>query len=449
MSVQAEYKDSLNAVLTIAVSPTAYKPKVEKELKEYAKKANIPGFRKGQAPVGMVRRMAGKPMIMDTISKVVSDELFGYIEENKLDILGKPLPINYIEDADVDLECTKEVSISFEIGLAPDFQLNLTPSSALPHYNVDIDEAFLTEEIDSMRKRFGKSDQAEEVGEGDWIFGRLDEVNEEGEVIEGGMNKLVTLNPENMVKKDIFTSLIGLKKDDKIALDVFSYFESDAELKQALKFTDEDIETLKGKKTIFIVKRMTRTLPADMTVEFFDKVVGEGKATNEEEFRTVLTEAIGQSLAKESADIFYMQTRKELMAINAFDMPNEFLKKWLQSEKDSKVTAENVEEVYARYQENFKWEMIETRMQKEHPQLIPTAEQLDESIWSLIDMYSNQPGGEAMNDKETFKQLKKDKDFIQRQYNSLKEAYLRNFLESHVPHTHAHITASEFRNIVV
>lgn len=449
MSVQADYKDSVNAVLTVAVSPTTYKPKVDKELREYAKKANIPGFRKGQAPVGMVKRMAGKPMIMDTISKVISDELFNYIEENKLDILGKPLPIKYIEDADVDMECTKEVSVEFEIGLAPTFELNLMPSSALPHYNVEIDDAFLAEELEAMRKRFGASEQAEEVGEGDWVFGRLEEVNEAGETIEGGISKLITLNPDNMVKKDIFTPLIGLQKEAKVALDVFAYFETDEDVKRSVKFSDEDIASIKGKNTIFVVKRITRTIASEMDQAFFDKVVGPNRATNEEEFLTVLKEEIGRSLAKESGDVFYMKARKELLTVNSFELPDEFLKKWLQSEKDSKVTAENVEEVYTRYQENFKWEMIETRIQKEHPELIPTAAQLDESIWALIDMYSSQPGAEEMNDKETFKQLKKDKDFIQRQYNSLKETYLRNFLETNVPHTHAPILASDFRNITI
>lgn len=449
MSIQADYKDSLNAVLTVAVSPTTYKPKVEKELREYAKKANVPGFRKGTVPVGMVKRMAGKSLIMDTISKTISEELYTYIEENKLDILGKPLPIKYIEEEDVDMDCTKEVSVAFEIGLAPEFNLNLVPSNALPHYNVDIDDAFLAEEIESMRKRFGKSEQAEEVGEGDWIFGRLEEVNAEGETVENGISKLVTLNPETIAKKDIFTPLIGLKKEDKVALDVFSYFENDDEVKQAIKFTEDDIATIKGKNTVFVVKRITRTEPSEMTQEFFDKVVGPNRALNEEEFRTVLKEEIGRSLAKESADVFYLKARKELLSTNNFELPDAFLKKWLQTEKETKVTEENVEEIYTRYQENFKWEMIETRLQKEHPELIPTSEQLDDSIWTLIDMYGNQPGVEEMNDKETFKQLKKDKDFIQRQYNTLKESYLRNFLEVNVPHTHAHITASEFRNIQI
>lgn len=449
MSIKADYKDSVNATLTITVSPTTYKGKVDRELREYAKKANIPGFRKGQAPIGMVKRMAGKPMILDTISKIISEELYDYIEEQKLEILGKPLPVKFIEEEDVDLECTKEVSIDFEIGLAPDFELNLMPSKALPHYNVEVDDAFLNEKIEELRKRFGKSDQVEEVAEGDWIFGRLEEVDANGEAVENGISKLVTLNPDNIDKKELFAVLIGLKKEDKVALDVFSYFENDEEIKQALKFTEDEVASIKGVNLVFIVKRITRTSMADLDQAFFDKVVGPDKVTDEESFKAALVQNISHSLAKESADVFYYSARKELLDINQFSLPDDFLKKWLLSNKDSKVTEENVEEIYDRYQENFKWEMIEGRLEKKYPELIPTTEQLDEHIWNLIDMYSNQPDSEGMDDKETFKQLKKDKDFIQRQYSSLKENFLRNFLEGNMPHTHAHITASEFQNIQV
>lgn len=443
MSVQAAYTDAQNVILTIDVTPQDYKPLVEKELREYAKKANVPGFRPGKAPLGMVKRMAGKSIVLDSISNVVSNKLYNYVNDNKLDILGRPLPIDLIKEEEVDEECTKSISVSFELGLAPDFEVNLVPSISVPHYHVEVDEAFLDKEVANMRDRFGESVAAEVAEEGDWLFGRIELTADES------VNALFGLSHHRADNPALFTPLLGMKLEDKRPYDLFALSSDINQLTKWFTLSAEEIEKFRGQETTFTLRRITRTAPAEINQAFFDKVLGAGTVDSEEKFREILKQELGNQLANESQNVFFLQAKKALLASNEVPLPDSFLKRWLLEEDKAKINEENIDTLYETYRDGFRWEMIVGKLERNNPGLVPTVKELDENIMAMIEhtiATNPQYGSDA---SALYNNLKKDKEFMDRQYNSLKEARLREFFENNIPHTHGHISASDFVKIEI
>ncbi|MBX7242105.1 MAG: hypothetical protein K1X92_10185 [Bacteroidia bacterium] len=445
MSIVADYKNELNLVLTVNVGPESYKPIVDKELKKYAKVANIPGFRKGSAPMGLIKKMAGKSLVLEAITDAVSDELTNYIRENNLNVLGNPMAINPISEDSVDMDCKNEISIDFEIGLSPDFELNVTPSEPLMHYHVEADDEFLNKEIESLKDRYGLSTECEEVTEGDWIFGSLREVNEAGEFVEEGAQKVISLNPSRIEKPELFQPFYGVKKDESVDFDIFTVDEDEKELERIFFFKDNELDKLRGKKTKLLIKRITRVVPAEMNAEFFKKVLGEHSAVEtEEDFREELRNQYNQLLANDEKGRFTAKVRETLIAINNISLPDEFLKKWMLNDKNNKdLTPENIDEVYNENRPHFQWEIIRGKVESLYPDVIPTKEDLDESIRNAIRSFlATQDVGQ--NEDTIFKNLTQDKEFVEKQYKGMLESNYQNLFESLVPHQHGHIQATDY-----
>lgn len=459
MNIQVDNQSTQTAIITIAVEPADYKPTVERELKKYANKANVPGFRPGKAPMGMIKRMVGVGLVWDTVSKIINENLFEYLEDNNLDILGRPLSSGVFDEKQLDLDCKNTVEMSFEIGLAPTFELNMMPQTPIPHYHVEADEAVMEEEIMHWRERFGESEQVEEVAERDWLFGELVEVDLNDEPIEGGFKKLLPLNPSRLNNDAFFLPFMGRKVGDSVVVNILDLNSNVEELKEALRLSDDEIETLTGKRTAYVLKRISRTKLAEMNGDFYKKVFTNVEIETEEDFRAEIKKNLEAAFNNESNNYFYAKTREELLKINSFEMPDEFLKRWLISEtemelardknsKKERVTAENVEQVYARYRENFRWEMIEKALIKKSPEINPTDAEVEEGVRAGIRQAMSQSGELAgMDENLLYENVRKDKEYITRQYDAIYQQKLRNYLEINIPHTHGHISTSEFRKL--
>jgi trigger factor len=459
MNIQVDNQNTQTAIITIAVEPADYKPTVERELKKYANKANVPGFRPGKTPMGMIKRMVGVGLVWDTVSKIINESLFDYLEDNKLDILGRPLSNGIFDEKQLDLDCKNKVEMSFEIGLAPTFELTLMPQTPIPHYHVEADEAVIEEEILHWRERFGESEQAEEVTERDWLYGDLVEVDLNGEAIEGGFKKLLPLNPARLNNDAFFLPFMGKKVGESTIVNILELNSNVEELKEALRLSDDEIESLAGKRTAYVLKRISRTKLAEMNADFYKKVFTNVELETEEAFRAKIKENLEGAFNNESNNYFYAKTREELLKINNFEMPDDFLKRWLISEtemelardKDSKkerVTVENVEDVYEKYRANFRWEMIEKALAKKAPEILPTTDEVEEGIRAGIRHAMSQSGELAGMDEEVlYENVSQDKEYMTRQYDAIYQQKMRNYLETNVPHTHGHISTSDFRKL--
>jgi trigger factor len=310
--------------------------------------------------------MLGLGVVVDIVSKKVSEELQKFISENELNILGEPLPVEKRDEKYFDVDCNKELEFDFELGLSPQFDLNLDFPNVITRYEIEPTEASINERIEDVKERFGEMQNPKEVAAGDIVFGVLEEVNESGEKVEEGFSKSIPLNPKRLKAAKLFDALKGKKLEDSIPFS-FDELENGVETaKTIFLFSEGEVEAAEGKKLHFRVGRINRTIPAELTEEVFRKVLGdETEVKDEAGFREHLINELKLENESRSLNHFRGEIKKALEAQHEMDFPAEFLKKYLQ-ETQKDVTEDNVEEHYQNSLDGLKWTMIVERIQKEY-----------------------------------------------------------------------------------
>lgn len=366
MNITQNRIDDLNTVIKIQLDPADYKPEVQEEVKKYARKAQMPGFRTGKVPNGLVKKMLGLGVVVDIVSKKVSEELQKFISENELNILGEPLPVEKRDEKYFDVDCNKELEFDFELGLSPQFDLNLDFPNVITRYEIEPTEASINERIEDVKERFGEMQNPQEVAAGDIVFGVLEEVNESGEKVEDGFNKSIPLNPKRLEAPKLFDALNGKKLEDSIPFS-FDELENGVETaKTIFLFSEEEVEASERKNLRFRIGRINRTIPAELTEEVFRKVLGdETEVKDEAGFREHIINELKLENESRSLNHFRGEIKKALEAQHEMDFPAAFLKKYLQ-ETQKDVTEDNVEEHYQNSLDGLKWTMIVERIQKEY-----------------------------------------------------------------------------------
>ena len=394
MDITKEMTGDLTAAIKIHLQPEDYRGEVNKEINRYAREARMPGFRPGKVPKGLVKRMMGKSVVIEQVSKLVGAELNEYIQQEDLKILGEPIPTEKREEDYFDLDCKKELDFTFEVGLAPTFDLvldNGSESDPLYLYDLEIDEEFLDKEIEANRDRYAEVENPEEVAEGDILYGMLAEkLPEESE--EEGFKKMIVLSADRIEKPEIFEPFIGKALEHTTDFDIFQITEDSKELSDLLFLEEEEIELIKGKPLSFTLKRINRTTLAEMDEEFFQKVltaIGHREETEEpiteEQFREALKGKIAEELETNVSQYFQHKARKHLLDANPVQMPDEFLLKWMkeansrESELPDFDDAKWAEEL-ASLKESLHWSLIMDKLQEAHPELEVTREELEASI---------------------------------------------------------------------
>ncbi|WP_410219594.1 trigger factor [Pedobacter sp.] len=364
MNITQEKIDDLNAVVKIAIAPEDYTPRVDKALKEQAKKANLPGFRKGMVPVGHIKRMYGKSILVEEINNMLNENIGKYLTDNNVEILGQPLP-KVEDEKDFNWDGNDTFEFAYEIGLAPAVDINITSKDKFTQYNVTADEETLAERIKNIRKSYGKMTNPEAAAEGDVLYADLAELAEDGSVLEGGITSTGSVRTDLVSDKKILKSLIGAKKDDVIELDIQKAYGNDtAAIAKLLNITDEQAAAVKSKFKV-TVKNVNRLEEADLNQEFFDKLFGAGAVTDEEGFKTKIKEEI-EAMFKQDAerklqnDIYTQYSEQTKM-----QLPDEFLRKWLKATNEKLSDAE-LAEGYNDFAKNLKWTLIENKIVKDN-----------------------------------------------------------------------------------
>lgn len=363
MNIVRKDIDSSNAVLTLSIEKADYAEKVEKTLRDYRKKANVPGFRPGMVPVGLLKKMYGKSIMAEEINKIISDELFGYIRENNINILGEPLPSD--DDKDIDFGTQENFEFSFDLGLAPEFEVELTGKDKVDYYNIAVSEEMIENQVKSYTSRFGKYTQEEEVVEKDMVKGELLEladgkVNEDGHKISDAV-----LTPAYMKDEEIKAKFVGAKKGDVIVFNPMKAFENEAEISSLLKISKDEAKHITSDFQITI-DGITRYVESEVNQELFDKVYGEGAVATEEEFRAKIKASIAENLVQDSEYKFGVDARD--MLVKKFDslvFPDAFLKRWLLA-TNKNLTAETLEEDFPKMIEDLKWQLIKDKLAKKN-----------------------------------------------------------------------------------
>ena len=365
MNITKENIDALNAVVKVDIVAEDYQEKVAKVLTDYRKKADIPGFRKGHVPMGMVKKQYGKSVLVDEVNKLLQDSLNKFITEEKLDILGNPLP-RVKEDFNWDAD---NFSFEFELGLVPEFDVDLKPKKKVTAYNIIATEDLLDEEVKNIQTRYGKMSSIEVATEHANVTGTF--VNEEKEI-----NKKSTFLVNDLKGKKNEKKVIGAKVGDVIELETKKLFEDENKLQHILGIAEEDVKDLAIKVT-FTVEEITKTEPADLDQELFDKLFPDGSVKTATELRDKIKEDAEKQFTQQGDQYLLNAITEHLVENTKFDLPSEFLQKWLATAGEKELTAEEAKEEFDKSEKGLRYQLIEGKIMKDNDIKIDYAELVD------------------------------------------------------------------------
>ncbi|NDV79847.1 trigger factor [Dysgonomonas sp. 511] len=365
MNVSLTNVDSVNAIIQINVAKEDYQEKLSNALKTFRKKANVPGFRPGTVPVGMVKKMYGKSIMAEEINKIVGEGLYKYIQENKLNVLGEPLP-NEEKQQPIDFATEGDYDFFFDIALAPEIKLSLTKKDKIKYYKIDVNEELVTKQIEQYKANYGKYDKIEEgAKETDLIRGVIREL-EDGKVKEDGINvEAGIVMPSYMKDAEEQAKFVGSKAGDNITFNPGKAYEgNETEIASLLHIQKDQVETIPAEFS-FEITEITRYKEADLDQELFDKVFGEGNVKSVEEFTEKVKEIIADQFAPDS-DYKFLLDAKELLEKKAGDLqfPDAFLKRWLLTTGEER-TAESLEKDYPKIIADLKFHLIKEQIAKD------------------------------------------------------------------------------------
>lgn len=355
MNISKQQIDDLNAIVTIEIGPDDYTEKVEKALEDYRKNAKIPGFRPGKVPAGLVKRQFGKSMLINEVDRLLQDSLYKYLTDEKLDILGNPLPV---EQTDINWELGGTFSFAFELGLSPEFELKVNKKVKMPMYSIVPNEDVVNEEVTNLARRYGKMSEVETAGADDVFFGTFAEKVENG-VSRDGRFALTAISDKKVAK-----AVSALKVGESIDLSKSS-FVADFNLAGVLGLTDEQLAATSDDFT-FTVKNIYHTEPAELNQELFDKLFGPNEVTSEEQLREKISEELVKLYSRDANTVFMNKVSEHLMSTSEFTLPETFLKKWMQTAGERKLSAEEVELQWPSMVNSLKWQLIENKVVKDN-----------------------------------------------------------------------------------
>lgn len=364
MNITQEKINDLNAVVKIRIAPEDYAAKVDKSIKEQAKKANLSGFRKGMVPASHIKKMYGRSILVEEINNLLSDTLNKHLTDNKVEILGQPLPV--MDDSkEFRWDFTDEFEFDYELGLAPAIDLNISSKDKFTRYEVKADPETLASRISNIRKSYGKMTNPEVSAEGDVVYADLAQLGADGSVFEGGISATGSIRLDQVTDKKILKSLVGLKKDDVVELDVQKAFDkNEGVIAKLLNISEEDAKDLKSKFRV-TVKNVNRLEEADLNQEFFDKLFGAGVVTDEAGFTAKITEEIEDMFAQDADRKLQNDMYTKYIDGVKIDLPDEFLRRWLKATNE-KLTDEELAEGYDDFAKNLKWTLIENKLIKDN-----------------------------------------------------------------------------------
>ena len=356
MNISKNEVDALNLTVNIEITPEDYQDKVNSVLQNYRKSANIPGFRPGKVPMGLIKKQYGKAVLIDEINKMLQDSIYNYIQEEKLNILGNPLPV---EQEELDFDTPGTYNFGFELGLSPEVDVKITKKNKVKGVKVVADDKVLDTYMEDIRGRYGKMSTPEKPAADDMFHGSFTEVDADGAAVEGGIVKEdAQFLGTNLKTKKAQGELAKTSMGSTTTFDAKKSFGKDYNVAGLLGVTDAQLEASTGSFE-FKLTNISRMEPAELNQEFFDKVYGEGAVTSEEEMRARMKEEAERMYQNEADQYFLNNVAEYLLDKTKFDLPIAFLKKWMQTSGEKPLTAEEVEADWEKTEKGLRYQLIE------------------------------------------------------------------------------------------
>ena len=350
MNITRENIDTLNAVVKIDITKSDYSENVEKILTNYRKTANIPGFRKGQVPMGLVKKQYGKSVLADEVNKTLQEALGKYLTDEKLDVLGNPLPI---AKDDLDWE-GDDFSFEFEIGLSPTFEIKLKAKKALTKYTITADKKMIDDQLINIQKQYGKLAAKTVVGDEDEVTGVFFNDAE-------GIEATATLTLDKLKGKSNVKAFSGANVGDVLTLDTKELFNDSHDLMTYLKVDHDTAHGLEVQVTFTISEVNTREL-ADLDQELFDKLFGPGAVNSVTELRAKITEDAEKQFVQQADQKFLNDVTEHLVENTKFDLPVKFLQKWIQTAGETELDEAQAKEEFEKSEKSMRYQLIESKL---------------------------------------------------------------------------------------
>ena len=363
MNIQFEAPDKVNGLMTITLETADYQPEVEKTLKDYRKRAQIPGFRPGQAPMGMIKRQFGANVKVDVINRMLGEKLYAYIQDNKIHMLGEPLPSD--KQQQLDFEGDKPLEFKFDIAVAPEFEAKLSGKDKVPFYNIAVDDKLIDQQVEMYQSRAGQYEKVENFNpeERDMLKGDLRELDADGNVKEGGIEVAdAVLMPQYMKVDEQKKLFEGSKLGDIITWNPRkAYPESDVEVSSLLKIQKEEVKDHEGDFT-YQITEISRFKKAEVNQALFDQTFGEGNVKDEKEFRQKIADQISQQFKADSDYKFLLDVRAHMeKKVGKLEFPEALLKRvMLNNNKDK--GADFVEKNFEASIKELAWHLIKEQL---------------------------------------------------------------------------------------
>lgn len=398
MNVIREDVDALNAILKVQVAQEDYQSKVKASLEKYRKTAKIPGFRPGHVPMSMIQKQYGNAVLADTLNKVVNDSLYGFINENKIEILGNPIPVENANGVKGDFNNPAEFEFSYEIGLTPKIDVELSSKNKYDYIKVKVDSELVNKQIDDLRRRYGKLVSSEKVGEKDLILAQFVELKEDGSILEGGILNSSTISMEFVEDKATKKALTGKKQGDKVEIEPSKVSRGEKDTAAMLGISEDQLSSISSKfqMTINEIKHMEM---ADLNQELFDRLFGPGVINSEEELKSKITEDLKGMFVNDSDRILTRFIYDDLIAKTKVDLPDTFLKRWIRLSNEKPILPEQIEAEYDGYAKSLKWQLIQGNIFKANDIKLDNQELIEFTKGLLVSNYA-QYGMPAPEDKE-------------------------------------------------
>jgi trigger factor len=347
------------STLTVEVSESDYIESVTNVLKKYRKDAVVPGFRKGKTPMSIIEKQYKTSIVVDEVNKMLQDNLYKHITDNKIRVLGSPLPKSSVE---IDWVNNVDFVFEYEIGLAPEFDVKISSKDKLTYYSIKADTKLVDGYCNDIAKRYGKMSNPNKSIDGDLVFCSINQLDVNGEVMINGISNEATVSMDVIEDKKVKKKFIGLKSGDQLTLNVMSVFQNHSDLSAMLKITHDQLHALTSDSFRFTVKQINRLAPSEFNKELFDKVYSDGSVTNIKEFKQKVTEEAEKSFVVESDRMLKNDVVLYLVKKFKLEMPDEFLKRWLVQTSEKPLTLEQVESDYHMYSKSLKWQLLENKI---------------------------------------------------------------------------------------
>jgi trigger factor len=444
MNVTRHDVDALNAVLKVKIEQPDYQTKVKASLEKYRKTAKIPGFRPGHVPFALVQKQYGKAVLADELNRLVNDALYKFIEENKIEILGNPIPKS---DSDVvgSFDQPESFEFEYEIGLSPKFEIPLNAKSKYDYLQVKVDEDLINKQIEDLTRRYGKLVSADSVGEKDLVMAQFVELNDDGTVKESGILHSSTVSMEFVEDQSVKKELVGKNIGDKVTVDPSKVSRGGKDTAAMLGITEEALGTISSKfqLTINEIKHMET---ATLDQELFDKLFGPGTVNSEKELRERVASDLKGMFSNDSDRMLTRDIYNDLLEKTKVSLPDQFLKRWIKLSNEKEITEEQIEQEYGSYAKGLKWQLIQGNIFKENEIGLDHQEVVDFTKGLVISNYA-QYGIPAPEDEQltsTALSVLKNKEEANRIYDMLAEQKLTKYFKDTVKLNEKQVTYDEF-----